>query len=203
MQGISGVELKPSEYNHIVELAGADVLKLEYVFEPDSAEFTNEKDVENKLIKPLLKKLGYAENEYEQQLRIEIGNHNATEIPDFVLLPVKSRGVQTAFAVIETKRFIKNSKEFEAVKIQARSYAMQLSVKYTVIADKDKLWIFVASDHYVEEIMTTTWCELAHADRLAELYKLIGNKGHGRMSDDDIKHRLGCRAAEYFMFEDN
>lgn len=120
-----------------------------------------------------------------------------------MLLPVKSRGVPTAFAVIEAKRLIKNIKEFEAVKIQARSYAMQLSVKYAVIADKDKLWILGASDHYVDEIMMTTWGELAHADEFAELHKLIGNKKHSRMSDDEIKHRLACRAAEYFMFKDD
>lgn len=203
MQGISGVEFKPSEYNHLVELSGTDVIKLEYVFEPDSAEYTNEKDVEEKLIKPFLKKLGYLDTEYEQQLRIEIGNHNSTEIPDFVLLPEKSRGVQTAFAIIEAKRSVANVKDLESVKTQARSYAMQISAKYAVIIDKDKLWIFGAGDHYVDEIMTTTWSELAHADKFAELYKLLGNKKQTKMSNEEIKHRLRCRAAEYFMFMDD
>ena len=53
MQGIDGVELMPSEYNHLMDLAKADVHRLEFALSNTNQQFVNEKDVENKLIKPL------------------------------------------------------------------------------------------------------------------------------------------------------
>ena len=123
MQGINGVELKPSEYNYIVDLSGVDVLKLEYAPPESGAKYASEKEVEEKLIKPLIKKLGYSEDDYVQQMYIEIGNHNHALIPDFVLLPERSRGHYSGFTIIEGKRSIKDDKELETVKAQARSYA--------------------------------------------------------------------------------
>lgn len=176
MQGINGVELKPSEYNHLMDLAKADVPRLEFVVADDNQEFVNEKDVENKLIKPLIAKLGYSEEEYVQQLYIEIGNHNHALIPDFVLLPVKARGRQSAFALIEAKHSIPNQKAMEAVRIQARSYAVQLKAKYSVIASKDKVWVSSPDDDFTSDIFEATWAELNNADTFSALFKLIGRK---------------------------
>lgn len=93
MQGVNGVELKPSEYNHLMDMAGVrDVPRLQFALTDGGAGLTTEKDVENKLVKPLISKLGYSDDEYVQQLYIEIGNHNYALIPDFALLPVTERG---------------------------------------------------------------------------------------------------------------
>lgn len=176
MQGINGVELRPSEYNHLMELTKADVPRLEFIITDGNQEFVNEKDVENKLIKPLLGKLGYSEEEYVQQLYMEIGNHNHTLIPDFVLLPVTTRGHQSAFALIEAKHSISTQKKMEEVQIQARSYARQLNVKYSVIASKDKLWVYVLDDDFTEEVFSASWDELNNADSFSRLLKLIGKR---------------------------
>ena len=160
MQGINGVELKPSEYNHLMDLATANVPKLEFTVIDGNQEFVNEKDVENKLIKPLISKLGYPEKEYVQQLYIEIGNHNHALIPDFVLLPVTTRGHQSAFALIEAKHSIPNQSAMEEVRIQARSYAVQLKAKYSVIASKDKVWVSTPNDDFSTDIFSATWDEL-------------------------------------------
>ncbi|MGN0578486.1 MAG: hypothetical protein ACI4J4_07690, partial [Ruminiclostridium sp.] len=138
--------------------------------------FNREKDVEDKLIKPLLEKLDYSDEEYVQQLYIEIGNHNHALIPDFVLLPVKERGHQSAFALIEAKLSIPNQKEMEEVRIQARSYAVQLKARYSVIADKNKIWISACNDDFTEDIFVSTWDELNNPDIFSKLYKLIGRK---------------------------
>lgn len=174
MQGINGVELLPSQYNHLMDISEADVPRLEFIVSEGNEIFEREKDVENKLIIPLLKKLGYAENEYVQQLYIEIGNHNHALIPDFVLLPKVTKGHYSAFALVEAKLNILNQKEMEAVKTQARSYAVQLKAKYAVIADKNKIWVLSLEDDYSDDIFSASWNELNNADVFSKLLKLIG-----------------------------
>ena len=115
LQGINGVELRPSEYNHILDITkGTDIKRLKYALNISENECVNEREVENNLIKPLLKKMGYTEDDYIQQLVIPIGNHNHLLIPDFVLLPQKKRGYDTGFAIIEAKRSITNKRELNA-----------------------------------------------------------------------------------------
>lgn len=178
MQGINGVELKPSEYNHLLKLgkAGRSIPKLKFTVPSGNQEFTNEKDVENKLIKPLLKKLGYSEEDYVQQLYIEIGNHNHMLIPDFVLLPDTSRGHQTAFTVVEAKHTITKKTDLEAAKIQARSYAVQLRARYAAVVSQEKIWIFAEDDDFTTDIFSAAWDELKKADVFSELVKVIGKK---------------------------
>ena len=174
MQGINGVELLPSQYNHLMDIAGADVPRLEFIVSESGQELIREKDVENKLIIPLLKKLGYNENEYTKQLYIEIGNHNHAMIPDFVLLPKHSKGHYSAFALIEAKIKISSQKQLEETKTQARSYAVQLKSKYAAIADKNKIWVLSSDDDYSEEIFSVSWDELNDPDVFSKLLKLIG-----------------------------
>ncbi|SKB83943.1 Type I restriction enzyme R protein N terminus (HSDR_N) [Lachnospiraceae bacterium] len=176
MQGINGVELKPSDYNYIVEKTKADVLKLENSFEVDSEEFPNEKAVEDKLIKPLIKKLGYEESEYKQQLYIEIGNHNYALIPDFVLSPATSKGHYSGYAIIEAKRSITSEKQMEETKTQARSYAKILGAKYSSIASQEGIWVTSSRDDYTKDVFSASWEELKNEDTLFELRKRIGNE---------------------------
>lgn len=176
MQGINGVELRPTEYNHLMDLAKADVPRLKFDITSGNPELANEKDVENKLIKPLIEKLGYSEKDYTQQLYIEIGNRNHALIPDFVLLPVVSKGHHSAFAHIEAKHTISNQKEMEEYKTQARSYAVQLKAKYSVIASAEGVWVSAPDDDFTEDIFSATWVELNNPDIFSELFKLIGKR---------------------------
>ena len=176
MQGINGVELKPSEYNHIVEITGADVPLLEFVMENDDDIYVNEKAVEEKLIKPLLSKLDYTESDYVQQLSIPVGNHNTTLIPDFVLLPKCSGGHYSAFAIIEAKRSITGEKQLGDVIIQARSYARILGVIHAAIASQEGIWVYSSKDDYSEAVFECKWSELTDEDLFYQLRKLLGNK---------------------------
>lgn len=176
MQGVNGVELKPSEFNRILDLASASNPRLEYEMPDNDSQFTKEKDVERLLVKPLLQRLDYAETDYVQQLYIEIGNHNHALIPDFVLLPRKLQGRQTAFAVLEAKLSIANKKQLDETIIQARSYAKLLGAKYQMIASKEKVWLYSAKDDFVENIFVATWNNLRDADTFSQLYKIVGCK---------------------------
>ena len=175
MQGINGIELKPSEYNHIVEKGKADVPLLEFVLESNDDNYVNEKAVEEKLIKPLISKLGYTEDDYVQQLSIPVGNHNTALIPDFVLLPKCAGGHYSAYAIIEAKRSIIGEKKLEEVKTQARSYAKILGVRYAVIASQEGVWVTSSKDDYSETIIKSSWGELRNSDTFYELRRLIGN----------------------------
>ena len=176
MQGINGVELRPSAYHRILDIAESDVLRLEFDEISDDSDFKIEKDVENKLIKPLIAKLGYGEGEWESQLHLEVGNHNFKLIPDFVLMPNRTKGHQTAFAIIEAKLTIENNAILDEVKIQARSYACQLRSKYAVIAAKEKVWVISDKDDYTNVIFSATWAQLNDPDVFTELRRIIGKK---------------------------
>ena len=176
MQGLNGVELKPSEFNRILDLAKSDIPRLKFDVPDNDAEFSKERDVENKLVKPLLKRLEYEESDYIQQLYIEIGNHNHALIPDFVLLPSKSHGRQIAFAVLEAKLSIKNQKQLEETITQARSYAKLLGAKYQMIASKEKIWLFSEKDDFAKEIFSACWSDLHDPDTFSQLYKFVGKR---------------------------
>ena len=174
MQGINGVELYPSIYNHLVSKTKAKTLLLEYEKTEDDDKYACEKDVENKLIKPLIEKLGYKESEYEQQLYVEIGNHNKALIPDFVLLPDKTHGHISGFGIIEAKRSIKSEKDLKEVFVQARSYARVLATKYCAVASKEKIWITHRKDDYESTVFEASWNQLNQEDCFYKLDKMIG-----------------------------
>ena len=175
MQGINGVELIPSEYNYIVDKVTGDVPRLEFEDISVDNNYVNEKDVENRCIKPFLSRLGYDENDYIQQLYVPIGNHNNTLIPDFVLLPEIYRGKRTAFAIIEAKKSINNDKELSAALEQVRSYALLLSAPYAVIASQEGIWITSKNNGYLD-LEKYSWDELSDNDNMYKVSKLIGKR---------------------------
>ena len=127
------------------------------------------------MIKPFLTELGYSENDYIQQLYIEIGNHNHALIPDFVIRPIISKGHQSADYLIEAKLSISSNKLLEEAKSQARGYAKLLNAKYAVIASKEGIWITNAADDYSACILSFSWYDLRKADNFHTVFNLIGN----------------------------
>lgn len=176
MQGINGVELYPSVYNHLLDMADANLPRFSYSIDANDAEIRIEKDVEEKKIKPFLKQLGYTESDWVQQLQIRVGNHNFKLIPDFIVKPIITNGHHSAFFHIEAKYSISTQKELEEVKIQARSYAKQLGAPYSVIASKEGIWISTKEDDYTKDILSFTWAELNNEDAFYSVLKTLGKK---------------------------
>jgi len=174
MQGLNGVELYPTAYNHILDLANADLPRLEFSMSSGDLNLSREKDVENQLIKPFLSNLGYDEKDYLQQLYIEIGNHNHALIPDFVINPVVSKGHQSAAYLIEAKYSISTTKLLEEAKTQARGYAKLLNAHYSVIAAKEGIWVTSKEDDYSQDVLAFTWDELKQADNFHRVFHLLG-----------------------------
>lgn len=203
MQGINGVELYPSVYNHLLDFAKSDLPRFDFAIDSDETELKREKDVENKLIKKLLAELGYAETDYAQQLQIRVGNHNFKLIPDFVIKPVVSNGHYSASYLIEAKYSIPSSKILDDVKIQARSYAKQLGAAYSVIAAKEGIWITSSVDDYTKNILSFSWAELKNEDDFHQVFALLGNGKKTDSGKKDMHRRLSRRAAEFSMLRDD
>lgn len=188
MQGINGVELYPSIYNHLLDMAKSDLPRLEYVVDETEGIYAREKDVEDQLIKPFLEKLGYTDSEYQQQLYIEIGNHNHALIPDFVIHPVLNPGHQSADFLVEAKITIPSGKLLEEAKTQARGYAKLLNARYSVIAAKEGVWISTVDDDYSKDVLVFSWAELKNEDNFFTVFKLIGN-GKIKKKYDAARHK--------------
>ena len=174
MQGLNGVELYPSAYNHLLDMTESDLPRLEFAINNDDPVLFREKDVENQLIKPFLAELGYTEKDYKQQLYIEIGNHNHALIPDFVINPIVSKGHQSADFLVEAKYSISSNKLLEEAKTQARGYAKLLNAKYAVIASKEGVWITDVADDYTASILSFSWCDLKNEDNFHKVFNIIG-----------------------------
>lgn len=174
MQGINGVELKPSEYNRILNITSCKAQKLAYE-EIVGSRCVNEKDVEETIIKPFLKKIGYSTEDYIQQLYVAIGNHNNTLIPDFVLLPKRERGNWFGYTIVEAKRSITKKKELQDALVQVRSYALLLRAKYAAVASEEGIWITSNEDGYEEIIVEQTWAEMDN-DKMHEIHKMLGKE---------------------------
>lgn len=165
MQGINGVELFPSVYNHLLDIAKSDLPRMDaFVSDGTNQVFKLEKDVEEILIKPFIGKLGYSKNDYQQQFYIPIGNHNHALISDFVINPKITKGHQSGDILIEAKISITSKRNLEVVKTQARSYAKMFNAKYSLIASQEGIWLTGISDDYSEDILSFTWDELKIED---------------------------------------
>lgn len=176
MQGINGVEIPPSAYNHLLDISQCDLPRMACPHDSPDTTYLTEKDVERKLVKPFLSRLGYSEANYRQQLYIEIGNHNFALIPDFVILPQVTSEHHSAYILLEAKLSIATAKLLRAAKKQARSYAKQLGAVYCIVASKEGIWISHFQDDYDEDIVTLSWAALNDADTFFSVRKLIGNR---------------------------
>jgi len=176
MQGVNGVELMPSQYNHLLKLGQYDAPRLDDTFTHDSSGISSERDVEKQLIEPLIIKLGYSESDYASQLQIRVGHNNFVLIPDYVLLPLIANGHHTAFAIIEAKHTIPTEKELNYAKIQVRSYAKQLGAKYAVIASKEGLLLTTSVDDYDKIVFSATFGELQNDNNVfSKLKKFLSH----------------------------
>lgn len=201
MQGLNGVELYPSAYNHLLDISKSDLPRLEFVSNDECGDLKREKDVENNLIKPFLKKLGYSENEFTQQLHIHVGNNNFKLIPDFVIHPNVSVGHHSAEFIIEAKYTVASERDLETYKMQARSYANQLKAKYSVVASKEGIWVSSETDDFTRDFLVFNWLELNDSDNFQRVLKFLGNGNV--LKSAETRKRLNIRAAEYVMFTED
>ena len=147
LQGVNGVELTPKDYSEIIRYVknrGDSVKMFPKLFESNTMDFGKikiEKDVEEKILIPILQRLGYRETDYTRQLSQKAG-HGLKAIPDFVFLPRGEKHFASAPLVIEAKFDMSPMAERINAFSQCLSYARMLRSKLMAICDKERLVIF-------------------------------------------------------------
>ena len=183
MQGASGRVCSVKEYEALKALIhkedpSFDLGKLpmppaEAAF--DLEELKVERDVETKLLEPLLINLGFKKEDWVYQYSVRIGRDNSSR-PDYVLgLKESVRGHASADLVFEAKFTISNTKQREKDYGQALAYAGILSSRIATLVAKEGIWIYKKEDKFdFDKGEEYTWAELEKPDviaRLACLYR--------------------------------
>jgi hypothetical protein len=199
-QGRSGTAISIEEYSAICELLrqkSFDTSQLPSppdVMEFPAVDIENERGVELNLLEPLLRHLGYSENDWVRQLSVRMGR-GERNYPDYVLGCDPRPGEESGVAVIECKFDIDSKKELKETFIQAKSYALRLQASILVLAARRGLWIFIqrADGFSVEHFIFKTWNELSHPDVLHAISVVIGKRAIATLAEQRIKVRRKAR----------
>ncbi|GAB3577519.1 hypothetical protein GCM10027578_45340 [Spirosoma luteolum] len=146
-QGVNGVKFSAKDYKELQRLLikkDFDISILPQLYQPDlkiEENIKNEKDVEERLLIPLLSKLGFTEKDWTRQLSQKAGRKEKA-IPDFVFFPKGEIHYQNAPLVIEAKFNMSSSIERTQSYNQAFSYARMMKSQLFGICDKDRIVIY-------------------------------------------------------------
>lgn len=146
-QGVNGIQFSAKDYKELQRLLknkGFDTSLLPQLYRPNlemKGVLKNEKDVEEKLLIPLLKKLGFEDTDWTRQLAQKAGRKEKA-IPDFVFLPKGEIHFQNAPMIIEAKYDMSSNIERTRAYNQALSYARMMKSKIFGVCDKDRLIIY-------------------------------------------------------------
>lgn len=147
LQGLNGIELTSKDYTellNLIESKGGDISALPKLFEKSAdlqVELKIEKDVEEKLLIPLLDKLGYNHGDWTRQASQKAGR-NLKAIPDFVFFPKGEEHFQNAPFLIEAKFDMSSIRELKNAFEQATSYSRMMQCKLMGICDKERLILY-------------------------------------------------------------
>lgn len=186
LRGINGVGLTSKDYAEIlrmIEAKGGDLGELPHLYEGSSVDFGEiklEKDVEEKILIPMLKRLGYNEADWTRQLSRKAGRKEKA-IPDFVFFPVGNKHFENAPMIIEAKLDMAPVREHLKAFEQGLSYASMLHSSIMGICDKERLIIFKVDKNGCADrnnpIFENHWDAIYSDSEVgAELTQLIGRE---------------------------
>ncbi len=148
LQGVNGIELTAQDYSELLRLIsekGGDVCALPKLFEGGNIDFGEirlEKDVEEKILIPMLLRLGFSEADWSRQLSQKAGRTEKA-IPDFVFFPHGEKHFENAPMVIEAKLDMSLITEQQKAFSQGLSYARMLRSTIMGICDKERIVIYL------------------------------------------------------------
>ena len=179
MQGVAGTPCTKGEYDaflKMLEEKGFDTSvlpRLQYTGLPSDVELNIEKDVEEKLLEPLLKKLGYTEKNWVRQLPVRMGR-GERNYPDYALFPKGAKGEETAKFLWEAKFMIQNKRQLHEAFRQAKFYAMRLqSLGFGLVA-KEGIWISLSKDCFLfDKMKSYSWANLENPDVFNEVKLMV------------------------------
>jgi hypothetical protein len=181
LQGTGGKPFSVREYEAVLEMMrekGQDLSLLPrmpvHIHALDVGLF-DERDVEIHLIEPFLKRLGYSDSDWIQQMPVKMGR-GERNYPDYAIGAIPKRGEERAKMLVESKFQLSVQREFEDAYYQAKSYALRLQSKIFLLAAFEGIWIFQyrRDDFDIKRFEHKTWGELADADVFHNVLALIG-----------------------------
>ena len=147
LQGVNGIELSAKDYSELLKLAerkGGNATDYPPLFIGEAVDFGEiklERDVEENILIPILKRIGYKDSDWTRQLQLKAGRKEKA-IPDFVFFPQGATHFESAPLVIEAKLDMSSMVEEQKAFRQALSYARLLRSKLMGICDKERLVIY-------------------------------------------------------------
>ncbi len=179
MQGMNGRPLSVSEYEELEKLiqsSGENTEKLPKlpVYQRNIDHIENERDVEEKLIEPLLIDLGISDKDWIRQLPLKMGR-KISYYPDYAIFVETKKGHEKAKIILEAKYSISNDQQLQDAFEQARTYALRLNSKNILIADREFLWVYKKNkeDFTQNHLTYYNWDDLTNPDKLYELKTLL------------------------------
>ena len=182
MQGVNGRECTSDEYNAIIEILKSknfDVSilpKLPFLDEPDFGNLSNERDVEITLLEPLLKQLGFDEDDWLRQMTLRMGRNDRV-FPDYALFANDRRGEESARFIWEAKYRIANERQLKDAFLQAKSYALRLGCDGFGLVALEGIWISTRQDDFKwEQLHKFSWSELKQKENFSRLTGLADKR---------------------------
>lgn len=182
MQGVNGRECTSDEYNAIIEILKSknfDVSilpKLPFLDEPDFGNLSNERDVEITLLEPLLKQLGFDEDDWLRQMTLRMGRNDRV-FPDYALFANDRRGEESARFIWEAKYRIANERQLKDAFLQAKSYALRLGCDGFGLVALEGVWISTRQDDFKwERLYKFSWSELKQKENFSRLTGLADKR---------------------------
>lgn len=179
MQGVNGRECTSDEYNAIIEILKSknfDVSilpKLPFLDEPDFGNLSNERDVEITLLEPLLKQLGFDEDDWLRQMTLRMGRNDRV-FPDYALFANDRRGEESARFIWEAKYRIANERQLKDAFLQAKSYALRLGCDGFGLVALEGVWISTRQDDFKwERLHKFSWSSLKQKENFSRLRKFF------------------------------
>lgn len=187
LQGINGVELTATDYQELLkllQLKGSNISHLPQLtkitdwVKPEITKGNPEQQVEEKLLIPVLEKLGYVPADWSRQLEQKAGR-GLKAIPDFVFLPHGELHMHNAPLVIEAKYDMSSSKEYDKAFRQGLSYARMLRSDVMGICDQSRLVLYritnLGSADKTKPIYEAQWAVInTDVEIFNRLQKIIG-----------------------------
>lgn len=192
LQGINGIELSAKDYSElmrIVQEKGADTKAYPQLYVGKSVDFGEiklEKDVEEQILIPILKRIGYNDSDWTRQIQLKAGRKEKA-IPDFVFFPHGAVHFECAPLVIEAKLDMSSMVEVQKAFRQTLSYARMLRSCLMGICDKERLIIYgldSSGSCNIERPLFDNHWQAIYSDNIigARLNQLIGA--------EVIKHKI-------------
>lgn len=181
-RGVNGWALGSDDYSELLRMIkakGFDVEKLPKLYIPSllkNIDINHERDVETKLLEPLLNSMGWYEGkDFIRQIPIHAGRGHRI-FPDYALHYDNKPDEEKAKILIEAKLYMKTNQDVEEAFLQARSYAQLISSSIIVLCDKYRLILYERKNSFDRDrYKIYYWNELENSDVFNELKNRLNN----------------------------